>query len=307
MSIPGQYGYGEHEPEGAYGAVDGLVGGTAYGTEAPTAPRGGSWPANELEEVLSAALGDPGATPRVVEVLGRSQLWIPLRIPLPGGGPSTDQSGDPSADLPGMQLHGLPYVPVFSSEEQFQRAAPGMPYAVMPARDFARGLPPGVGMAVNPGGTVGIPLPAIAVEDICRGGAHGGAHGGGGEPLKGGRVRLWEPNPDDEPVDFLAAAAGEFALTPVVLSARRALGSVEGERPTLFIGVELDRWQEEDRTAAMNALGRALGAAPVPWTVNLLLLDIAQDPLADLMHDRITPFFSREWPQEKLGELPMRA
>jgi hypothetical protein len=305
MSIPAQYGYGGHEPEGAYGPVNGTaygpVDGTAYGTEAPAAPRGGGWPANELEEVLSAALGDPGATPRIVEVLGRSQLWIPL----PGGAPATDQFGDPSVGLPGMQLHGLPYVPVFSSEEQFRRAAPGMPYAVMPACDFARGLPPGVGMAVNPGGAVGIPLPAIAVEDICRAGAHGGgahgsgaygggAYGGGGEPLKGGRVRLWEPDPDDEPVDFLAAAAGEFALTPVVLSARRALGSVEGERPTLFVGVELDCWQEEDRAAAMNALGKALGAAPVPWTVNLLLLDIAQDPLADLMHDRITPFFSRD-------------
>jgi hypothetical protein len=130
----------------------------------------------------------------------------------------------------------------------------------------------------------------VAVEDLCRGGAAGSV----GEPLKGGRVRLWEPDPDDEPVDFLAAAAGEFAITPVVLSARRALGSVEGERPTLFIGVELDRWQEEDATAAMDALGRALAAQSVPWTVNLLLLDIAQDPLADLIHDRIAPFFSRD-------------
>ncbi|MBV9026620.1 MAG: enhanced serine sensitivity protein SseB [Streptomycetaceae bacterium] len=290
MSIPGQYGYEGHEPD------------DVYGTEASAAPRGGSWPANELEEVLSAALGDPGATPRVVEVLGRSQLWIPLSGGDPASGSAdgsaTDPADDLCVDLPGLQLHGLPYVPVFSSEEQFRRAAPGMSYAVMSARDFARGLPPGVGMAVNPGGAVGIPLPAIAVEDICRGGVGssvgGGARGGGYEPPKGGRVRLWEPDSDDEPVDFLAAAAGEFAITPVVLSARRALGSVEGERPTLFIGVELDRWQEEDRAAAMDALGRALSAEPVPWTVNLLLLDVAQDPLTDLMHDRITPFFSRD-------------
>jgi len=314
MSIPGQYGYEGHEPD------------DVYGTEASAAPRGGSWPANELEEVLSAALGDPGATPRVVEVLGRSQLWIPLSGGDPASGSADGSATDPASgsadgsatdpasgsadgsatdpaddlcvDLPGLQLHGLPYVPVFSSEEQFRRAAPGMSYAVMSARDFARGLPPGVGMAVNPGGAVGIPLPAIAVEDICRGGVGssvgGGARGGGYEPPKGGRVRLWEPDSDDEPVDFLAAAAGEFAITPVVLSARRALGSVEGERPTLFIGVELDRWQEEDRAAAMDALGRALSAEPVPWTVNLLLLDVAQDPLTDLMHDRITPFFSRD-------------
>jgi hypothetical protein len=79
----------------------------------------------------------------------------------------------------------------------------------------------------------------------------------------------------------------------VVLSARRALGSVEGQPPTLFVGVELDRWQEEDRAAAMDALGRALGAAPVRWTVNLVLLDVAQDLVGDWMHERVRPFYAR--------------
>ena len=59
---------------------------------------------------------------------------------------------------------------------------------------------------------------------------------------------------------------------------------MEGEPPALFIGVELDRWQEEDRAAAMDALGRALAAAPLPWPVHLLLLDVAQDPVGDWMH-----------------------
>ncbi|WP_372515909.1 enhanced serine sensitivity protein SseB [Streptantibioticus silvisoli] len=237
----------------------------------PAVLTGSGWPANELEEVLTAAIGDPGATPRVIEVLARSTVWVPV----PGG--------DVDAGLPGLDLDGLPYAPVFSSEAQLRQAAPGLMFGVLPALEFARGLPPQVGLAVNPGGAVGIPLPAAAVEELCRAGASGGA-----------RVRLWEPEPDEEPVDFLATAAGEFAVTPVVLSARRALGSVEGESPTLFVGVELDRWQEEDRAEAMNALGRALAAAPLPWPVNLLLLDVAQDPLGDWMHGAVQPFFSRD-------------
>ncbi len=269
MSVPAQHGSGEP----AFGPYEPGTPAAHTGDHLaePVLPGPGGWPSNELEEVLTAALGDPGATPRLLEVVGRSPLWVPV------------PDGDVDAGLPAMELDGAPYVPVFSSQREFERVAPGMPFGVLPGVEFARGLPPLVGIAVNPGGAVGVPLPAHAVEELCRGGASGGA-----------RVRLWEPEPDDEPVDFLAGAAGEFAVTPVVLSARRALGSVEGEPPRLFVGVELDRWQEEDRAAAMGALGRALAGAPLPWAVNLLLLDVAQDPLGDWMHGVVEPFYTRE-------------
>ena len=107
-------------------------------------------------------------------------------------------------------------------------------------------------------------------------------------------MRLWEPDVDEEPVDFLAAAAAEFAVAPVVLTARRTLAAVEGEPPALFVGVELDRWQEADRAAAMDALGRALGAVPPAWPVHLILLDVAQDPVGDWMLDTVQPFFTRD-------------
>ena len=82
-------------------------------------------------------------------------------------------------------------------------------------------------------------------------------------------------------MDFLAAAAGEFASTGVVLTARRGLASIEGDDPVLFVGVELSAvGGRRPRRCPMDALGRALGASPVPWPVNLVLLDIAQDPVA---------------------------
>lgn len=251
-----------------------------------------AWPANELEEVLAASLGNPAAGGRLVEVLGRSPVWIPLPN---GGGPDSRD-----LDLPTMDIGGAAFVPVFSSEQQFlQCVGAHMSFTVAPARDFARGLPPQLGIAVNPGGAVGVPLPPPAVAELCRAGrtplggtSHAGGYGGGA--ASGGRVRLFEPDWKEEPVDFLSAAAGEFESTGVVVTARRALASVEGDAPALFIGVQLSSWEGADRNAPMDALGRALGRVQLPWPVNLVLLDIAQDPVGDWMLERVRPFYERQ-------------
>ncbi|POX53622.1 enhanced serine sensitivity protein SseB [Streptomyces sp. Ru72] len=243
-------------------------------------PHGG-WPGNELEEVLSASLGIPSAGGRIVEVLGRSFLWVPLPN---GGGP---HSGP--LDLPTLELEGQAYVPVFSSEEQFRHAAGGhMSYTVAPAAEFARGLPPQVGIAVNPGGVVGIPLPPEAVAELCRVGRTP-LDG----PTTGGRVRLFEPDWQDDPVDFLAAASAEFTATGVVLTARRCLAAIETADPVLFIGVELSQWEGDLRTLPLDALGRALAEVAVKWPVNLVLLDVAQDPVADWMKEKVRPFYQQ--------------
>ncbi|MFF1453367.1 enhanced serine sensitivity protein SseB [Streptomyces sp. NPDC058274] len=245
-------------------------------------PHGG-WPGNELEEVLSASLGVPSAGARIVEVLGRSFLWIPLPN---GGGP---RSGP--LDLPTLELDGQVYVPVFSSEEQFRQVVGGhMAYSIAPAVEFARGLPPQVGLAVNPDGLVGVPLPPLAVAELCRTGRTP-LDG----PASGGRVRLFEPDWQEEPVDFLSAASAEFADTGVVLTARRCLASIEGDDPVMFVGVELSDWEGPARTLPLDALGRALGRVPMDRPVNLLLLDVAQDPVGDWMRAQVRPFYQREY------------
>ncbi|MFE9119545.1 enhanced serine sensitivity protein SseB [Streptomyces sp. NPDC007172] len=242
---------------------------------------GGGWPGNELEEVLAAAVGQPDAGPRLIEVLGRNPVWVPL--PNGGGQDSRD------LDLPTMELDGAPYVPVYSSEQQFLHCVGShMSFAVAPAVEFARGLPPRLGIVVNPEGAVGMPLPPPAVAELCRTGLT--ALDG---PASGARVRLFEPDWQEEPVDFLAAAAEEFEAIGVVLSARRALASIEGEPPTLFIGVEFATWDGAGRGAPMEALGRALGRVPVGWPVNLVLLDVTQDPVATWMRERVRPFYAR--------------
>ncbi|MGW9396401.1 enhanced serine sensitivity protein SseB [Streptomyces sp. NPDC055642] len=246
----------------------------------PPHPHGG-WPGNELEEVLSASLGVPSAGARIVEVLGRSFVWIPLPN---GGGP---HSGP--LDLPTMEFEGQAYVPVFSSEEQFRQVVGShMSFTVAPAVEFARGLPPQAGIAVNPGGVVSAPLPPAAVAELCRSG-RGPLDG----PSGGGRVRLFEPDWQDDPVDFLAAASEEFDAIGVVTTARRCLAAIETEDPVLFVGVELSHWEADARTLPLDALGRALGRVPAPWPVNLIVLDIAQDPVADWMRSQVRPFHQR--------------
>ncbi|MGV9313852.1 enhanced serine sensitivity protein SseB [Streptomyces sp. NPDC003691] len=253
-----------------------------YGGAQPP-PYGGpypAWPVNELEQTLAAAVGDPAAGARLVEVLGRSRVWIPLPN---GGGPDSRE-----LDLPMVEIDGAAYVPVFSSEEQY-RACVGdhVSYTVAPAREFARGLPPQVGIALNLDGTAGIPLPPPAVAELCRSG-HTPLDG----PAAGGRVRLFEPDWQDDPVDFLAAASAEFAATGVVATARRALASVEGDDPALFVGVQL--FPAGTPETALDALGRALGRSAVRWPVNLVFLDLTEDPLADWLRTAVRPFFEGE-------------
>lgn len=257
------------------------AGETQSWAEPGSAPPGGSWPANELEQVLTAALGDPGATPRVIEVLARSQVWIPL----PAG---ADPQGH-ALDLPTIELAGSPYVPVFSSQDQFLQHAPGMPFAIAPAWEFARGLPLGVGIAVNPEAPVGIPVPPEGVGELRR-----GPQGARWEQQPdGARVALREPEPHEEPYAFLAAAITELSQLPGVLTARRALAGVEGEAPLLFVGVQFDAAWSADPALVNEALGRALGTAPPPWGVNLVLLDLVADPVVEWLLTRVKPFYAR--------------
>jgi len=253
------------------------------GFPAGEAPQGGSWPANELEQVLTAALGDPGATPRVIEVLARSQVWIPL----PSG---ADPQGG-SLDLPTLELAGAPYVPVFSSQEQFSQHAPGMAFAIAPMWEFARGLPLGIGIAVNPEAPVGIPVPPEGVGELRRGPR--GDRWEGEEVREGARVALKEPEPHQEPFAFLAAATGELGGLPGVLTARRALAKVEGETTLLYVGVQLDPALPADPAEVNQALGRALGTAAPGWGVHLVLLDLVEDPVVEWLLTSVQPFYVR--------------
>jgi type III secretion system (T3SS) SseB-like protein len=244
---------------------------------------GGGWPGNELEEALAASVGVPDAAPRLLRVLARSVLWVPL----PEGGSPASRS----LRLPTVQLGGGAFVPVFSSAEQYGLGgALHLSFAITPVREFARGLPPQVGFAVNPGGTVGIPVPPAAVAELCR---DTPGERTPGVP-SGARMRLFQPDWQDEPVDFLAAVSGELSGLWFVRSARRGLASAEGADPALFVGLELELLDGESRIAAHDALERALARHPVAWPVQMVLMDAADDPVVDWLRHCVRPFYARE-------------
>lgn len=181
---------------------------------------------------------------------------------------------------------------MFSSQEVLLQQAPGMAFAVAPVWEFARGLPLGVGIAVNPDAPVGIPVPPEGVAELRRGPREDRWDVAQDAP-SGGRVALREPVPGEDPELFLAACRAELALLPGVLSARRALASVEGEPTVMFVGVQLDPAAPADPGAVNEALGRALGTAPLPGGVHLVLLDLADDPVVEWMVNRVAPFHVR--------------
>lgn len=113
-------------------------------------------------------------------------------------------------------------------------------------------------------------------------------------PRPHGRVRLYEPDWQDDPIDFLAAASAEFEATGVVRTARRCLAAIETADPVMFVGVELSQLEGDLRALPLEALGRALGRTSAPWPVNLVLLDVAQDPVGDWLRARVRPFYTRD-------------
>lgn len=131
------------------------------------------------------------------------------------------------------------------------------------------------------------PLPPAAVAELCRAGR---------TPLdglaSGARVKLFEPDWQDDPVDFLAAACAEFAQTGVVVTARRCLAVVETADPVMFVGVELSLREGDLRALPLAALERAATAVPTPWPVNLVLLDVTDDPVANWMREQVRPFYT---------------
>lgn len=244
---------------------------------------GGGWPSNELEEALASSLGVPGSAPGLLRVLARSSVWVPLPE---GGGPASRR-----LRLPTTQINGGAYVPVFSSAEQYHLGgASHLSFAVAPVPELAHGMPPQLGIAVNPGGTVGLPVPPAGVAELCRAAP--------GERIpgvpSGARMRLFQPDWKQEPLDFLAAASGELGVLWFVRSARRGLASAEGGPPSLFVGVESDQLDEGSRSAVNEALGRALARHPVAWPVQMVLLDAADDPVVDWLRHCVRPFYARE-------------
>ena len=127
-------------------------------------------PCEAIERALAAAAADPAGLPALLTALATARLWVPLPAVQR---PFTDGT---AVRLPLVTRKGADFVPCFTSvlrltawadqaDVPAQRAgdprvAPSTvaPHIVVPAAGLAGRLPAGLGLALNPGSTPGLPL-----------------------------------------------------------------------------------------------------------------------------------------------------
>jgi hypothetical protein len=193
---------------------------------------------------LAAARDGDLSGEQLLEILAGQDVWVPL----PGG---TGEPGNGSAALPVMLIDGGKYVPVYTSAEEFSRGAGDVPYMVSPLRGLARELPPELGIAVNPGGAVGLPVRPAGVDAL---------RGPRSTAPQGDKVRLGQP--EIPPAELLSALKQSFARLPELRSARSAWAQFEGKPPGVFLGVLLEPDSEAARHSVLAAVANARGQVP---------------------------------------------
>jgi hypothetical protein len=203
---------------------------------------------NAMESALAAARGGTLSSAQLLEALAAGEVWVPL----PAGA-----RGDQTADLPILWIDDERYIPVYTSAEEFGRSAGDMAYMVSPLRDLARALSPDLGIAVNPGGTVGLPIRPPGV-DVLRGGKWTA-------PV-GGRVRLGQP--EVEPAALMEALKRAMARVREVESVRSAWAQFGDDPSGLLLGVILEPDSEAARQAALAAIAAARAQVQDPCSVD---------------------------------------
>jgi len=210
-----------------------------------------------IEDALATAVKDPDRVTALLDELSRGRLWLPL----PDASPVTDGS---AVLLPTVIYLGAEFVPAFTSAERLagwpgkmavpapspgegERLSPGdgpfaaMPHIVVPAAELAGRMPPGVGIALNPGAEASVPISPEGVGYLAA-----AVVVAEGTPVRVGR-------PPADPVPLLSEVRSALSTVPAVRQASRAWLSVPGEGEGLVISVTLD--DPGSDTAQVEVLG----------------------------------------------------
>lgn len=201
------------------------------------------FPDNELEQALQAAnAGDGDLLAWVGRLLG-APVWVPVTRTEDGGG-----------HFHVLEHEGASLVPVFTSEEQLGSAQPATDRVVVPTRDLLEQLPEGVGLAVNPGGALGLPL---SREALAR--AEGAA--ADGRTVAAG-TSIYLGHPAEEPTTLLTAIADAVReQAPAVRELARVWAVVGDQPPGLVVVAAPDPDTPEERERTLRAVASVAGAA----------------------------------------------
>jgi len=222
-------------------------------------------PANRVEHALHGAVRDRRRIGELFDELRQGRLWLPLPD---DGTPVTDGH---ALTLPTVRYLGAEFVPAFTSAGQLSEtrgrglgfgpedanagcatAAAGaeVPHAVVPAAELARLLPAGLGIALNPGAPVSVP---IYPEDIAY---LAGTHADVGGSL------IHVGHPPEEPARLLSAVAAGLRRVGSAASATRAWLITESGQG-LVICVTLD--DPHDSAAQQSAADAVQDAVDLTW------------------------------------------
>jgi hypothetical protein len=238
-----------------------------------------------IEDALAAAVKDPDLVTELIEALRLGRLWLPLPD---DDGPVTDGS---AVQLPTVTYLGAEFVPAFTSPEQLAAWPPGslvpvqltpgqlpaMPHIVVPAAELARLLPPGVGIALNPGAQASVPIYPEGIGYLAA--------------VATGEVRIGHP-PDD-PVALLSEVRTNLRSVAAVRHASRAWLSVPGAGEGLVISVALrDPANEASHHAVIEAIELAAAAVPHQFPIDVTFPgEGAPDPLDEWITGYAEPFY----------------
>jgi hypothetical protein len=224
-------------------------------------------PDNPLEEVLLAASKGDAEPVVFLDALRDSSVIVPC-----------EQTGAADeVEFPVIEHQGRPYVPLYTSQAQATTGAPEQEgWLKLTGSELAKMLTDdATGLAVNPGGDLGVAIPADAVAAL---------KGASQERFPAGsRVRVGLPAV--EPPELRQAISAWASSHPEVLAVHHAL--IQGEDdpdPTLVLGLELA--PGADPAAAIDAVVRNL-----PGVAAVVLDETTTDPVSGFMRERDEPLY----------------
>jgi len=226
-----------------------------------------------VEDALAVAVKDHDRVNDLLDELRRGRLWLPLPD---GDGPVTDGS---AVHLPTVTYLGAEFVPAFTSAARLAAWPAGggpvpaqanvVPHIVVPAGELARRLPPGLGIALNPGAEASVPIYPDGVGYLAASASAASASAASASTASAsGQVLVGHPPAD--PVDLLGVVRDGLRSVAAVRQASRAWLSVPGHGEGLVISVALrDPASPAAHHAVIDAIERAAAAVPHQFPIDV--------------------------------------
>jgi hypothetical protein len=233
-----------------------------------------------IEDVLAAAVKDPDRLNDLLDELRRGRLWVPLPD---DDRPVTDGS---AVQLPTVTYLGAEFVPAFTSAKRLANwpfggevSATPVPHIVVPAAELARRLPPGMGIALNPGAEASVPIYPEGIGHLTA--------------MDDGEVSVGHP--PAEPVALLAEVRATLGSVTAVQQASRAWLRVPGHGEGLVISVELaDPVCARAHLAVIDAVERAAALVPHEFPIDVTFPgEGTPDQVDEWISSHAEPFYVR--------------